>query len=287
MKKVLGFLKLIRPVNCLMTGVAVIIGASLVGVEATASDVGWRLLLGFITAFTFTGASMAINDYYDREIDAINEPSHPIPSGIVSPKESLVLAALLTVVGLIAAIFTNLPSLMVAVMVWLMMMTYNTGGKRTGLPGNLLVSACVAASFIYGSLILLERVEPLSLIFAVLAFLAIAGREINKGMVDVVGDRSKNVRTIAVSYGEKAAAYLASVFYLSAVCLSVLPSIFNFVSVWYLPFVAVTDVGFISSSFMLIRNQSRENARKVKNLALIWMSIALIAFIIGVSVGHG
>lgn len=28
-----------------------------------------------------TGYTQTINDYYDREIDAINEPNRPIPSG--------------------------------------------------------------------------------------------------------------------------------------------------------------------------------------------------------------
>lgn len=32
-----------------------------------------------------TGYTQTINDYYDREIDAINEPSRPIPSGLPSP----------------------------------------------------------------------------------------------------------------------------------------------------------------------------------------------------------
>ena len=29
-----------------------------------------------------TGYTQTINDYYDKEIDAINEPNRPIPSGL-------------------------------------------------------------------------------------------------------------------------------------------------------------------------------------------------------------
>ena len=29
-----------------------------------------------------TGYTQTINDYYDKEIDAINEPNRPIPSGV-------------------------------------------------------------------------------------------------------------------------------------------------------------------------------------------------------------
>ena len=89
MGKPSGFLRIMRPLNCLMMGFAVIVGASLV----SALNFSINLLLGFVTSFTLTGASMAINDYYDREIDAINEPNRPIPSGAVSPKEALSFAA--------------------------------------------------------------------------------------------------------------------------------------------------------------------------------------------------
>ena len=145
MGKASGFLRLIRPLNCLMMGFAVIVGASL----ASPLNFSISLLLGFITSFTLTGASMAINDYYDREIDAINEPNRPIPSGVVTPKEALFLAFVLSIIGFIAAFETNVPCLIVAVIAWIVSVTYITEGKRTGLPGNFLVSTCVVIPFIY------------------------------------------------------------------------------------------------------------------------------------------
>ncbi len=281
MRRLKGFIKLIRPINCLMMGFAVMVGASLLGTGWEKPDLPLRLLLGFVTAYTLTGASMAINDYYDREIDAINEPDHPIPSGLVSPMESLIIAALLTVIGLSAAALTNPPCLAVATLAWIIMITYNTRGKRTGLPGNLLVSACVSIPFIYGGLLVGGRVGATNLIFACLAFLSNTGREVNKGIVDIPGDRSRDIRTVAVSHGGKTAAYVASTFYLTAVGLSLLPPIFNFVSFWYIPIVAITDVGFIISSILLIRRPTRKNAKRIKNLALLWMAVGMVAFIAG------
>ena len=279
MGRLVGFVRMIRPVNCLMMGFAVLVGASLA--EAGSSMVASKLLLGFITAFTLTGASMAINDYYDREIDKINAPDHPIPSGLVSPSESIILAVLLTAVGLTAASLTNLSCLAVAVVAWVIMVLYNTRGKRTGLPGNMLVSACVAIPFIYGSLIAGGKPGATSIIFAGLAFLSNTGREVTKGIVDVPGDKARNVRTVAVSYGERKAAYVASIFYLSAVFLSGLPVILGLVSIWFVPPVAVADAGFAASSVWLIREPTRRNAKRVKNLALLWMTLGLIAFTLG------
>ncbi|TEU11579.1 prenyltransferase, partial [Candidatus Bathyarchaeota archaeon] len=65
-----------------MMGVAVLVGTAIgggIGLLSSARE----LLLAFLTGFFMTGSAFAVNDYYDREIDAINEPGRPIPSGAV------------------------------------------------------------------------------------------------------------------------------------------------------------------------------------------------------------
>ena len=45
---------------------------------------GWSLLAGVIlTGPLVCGASQIVNDWYDRDVDALNEPDRPIPSGRV------------------------------------------------------------------------------------------------------------------------------------------------------------------------------------------------------------
>ncbi len=281
MNRFTGFLRLMRPVNCLMMGFAVIVGTSLVWANSASAETFLKLLFGFVTGFTLTAASMAVNDYYDREIDIINEPNRPIPSGTVKPKESLAFAAVLTALGFIAAFFTNLLCLAVAVISWIVSVTYVTRGKSTGLPGNFLVSACVAIPLIYGSIVISQNIASNALIFALLAFLSNTGREVTKGIVDIEGDKTKKIQTMAIKYGAKTAAYLAAAFYFLAILLSLLPMVIGIVSIWYIPFVAVADLGFATSSIMLIQKSTRKNAERIKNLALAWMLIGLIAFIAG------
>ena len=276
MGKLMGFLRLIRPLNCLMMGFAVIVGASLV----SPLNFTINLLLGFVTSFSLTAASMAINDYYDREIDAINEPNRPIPRGDVSPKEALMFAVALSTIGFVAAFETSMLSLLVAVTALIISITYITKGKGTGLPGNFLVSATVVIPFIYGGLTV-GQIETSTLLFVAIAFLSNTGREVTKGIVDVEGDRSHNIKTIAVTYGERTAAAAATVFSLLAVCLSPLPWLWELVSNWFLPPVLLTDIGMLVSSIMLLRNYSRKNAKRTKNLSLIWFTTGLLAFILG------
>jgi geranylgeranylglycerol-phosphate geranylgeranyltransferase len=271
-----------------MMGFAVIVGAAIANSKVLANSLN-SLIYGFFTGFLLTAAAMAINDYYDREIDAINEPFRPIPSGVVKPNEALVFSFSLTALGLAAAALTALTCVVTAsiycfvtaLIFWLISVAYATVGKRTGLLGNLLVSACVSAPFIYGSLAVTGTIALNILIFVLMVFLSNTGREITKGIVDVEGDKMRNVKTLAVRFGPRKAAIAATIFYLVAVALTPLPPILDLVTFWFIPLVAITDAGLILSSMMLLMDYSRENARKVKNQILAWFLVGLIAFIVG------
>jgi geranylgeranylglycerol-phosphate geranylgeranyltransferase len=278
MQTIRGYFTLIRPVNSLVMGFAIVVGVFLTGY----GNIHWlNLLFGIVTSFTLTAASMAVNDYYDYDIDKINEPQRPIPSGAVSKNGALAVTAVLTVIGLACAYFVSFYCLVFAVGAWIIMMTYSTVGKRSGLPGNFLVSACVAAPFLYGSLVAVNTVQLNVFLFASMAFLSNTGREISKGIVDIEGDRSYGIRTLAVSFGGKRAALAAAVFFVLAVALSPIPVVLDLVSFWFIPFVLVTDIGLVWCSIFLFGNPSRENARRVKKLVLFLFVFGLLSFIAG------
>lgn len=280
MSKTAGFTQLIRPINSFMMGVATVIG-EIIAIREVPNTTS--ILLGFITAFFLTAASMIVNDYYDRKVDAINVPDRPLPSGLISPNEALIFSIILTIIGLTSAGVTNLQCLLTAIVGFGASFGYNTKGKETGLPGNLIVSACVSLPFIYGGFVV-STFDPIStstIIFSIMAFLSNTGREITKGIVDVEGDRLRNIKTIAITLGSRQAALISVLFYLSAIVLSIIPWILSSVTWLYLPIVLISDAGFIYSSISLLRNSSRENSMRVKNLILIWMMLGLVAFVIG------
>jgi geranylgeranylglycerol-phosphate geranylgeranyltransferase len=280
MNKLGGFIRLMRPVNCVMMGFAVLVGAVLASSQF--AGLNWlSILFGFLTGFTFCAAAMVINDYYDRGIDAINEPSRPIPSGFVKTREALAFVAMLCAVGFFFAFKVSILCFAVATASLAITATYLTVGKRSGLPGNFLVSVCVAIPFLYGSIVAFDFVKFNVVLFASMAFLSNTGREITKGIVDVKGDSSEGVKTLAVRYGEKKAAIVSTVFYVSAVALTPITWLLGLVSVWFVPFVLVTDFGLVASAALLLKDHSRENSRRIKNLVLLWFVFGLLAYIFG------
>lgn len=278
MNKTIGFINIIRPINSLMVGFSIIVGAVISG-GFVIFEQPIDLLYSFITGFSMTGASMAINDYYDREIDAINEPNRPIPSGQVTPREALIITVFLSIIGLLTSWMINFQALGIAFLALVLLTAYSSWGKKTGFLGNLMVSSCISLPFIYGGF--LSGLVQKSLIFSLIAFLVNTGREITKGIVDVEGDKQGNVNTIAIVFGNYRAAQLTSLFFMAAIILSIVPVYFDFVSAWYLPFVVITDLGLIWGSNKILKNPSRETSRKVKNLVLKLMLIGLMGFTAG------
>jgi len=278
MGKAGSLLEIMRPLNSVMVGLAIIVGAAVTGGASIIGD-PLPLLYAFITGFTLTGASMAVNDYYDREIDAVNEPRRPIPSGRVTPAEALYFTGLLSLVGLAASYAVSAEALAVAGFSWALMAVYSAWGKRTGFLGNIMVSTCIAMPFVYGG-VMTGRVT-VGLYFSLMAFLSNTGREVAKGIVDVEGDGRAGVRTVAVSNGPIVASRLAAAFFVAAVASSYMPVYLGLVSLWYVPFVAATDLGLLYGGVSLLRESTRENSRRVKNRVLYLMLVGLIGFAAG------
>ena len=91
MEQARGFIELTRPGNAIAAGGLTFIGAFVAG-DVTAP---LSMACAVVATVLATGGGNAINDYFDREIDAINQPGRPIPRGAVSPRGALLFSVLL------------------------------------------------------------------------------------------------------------------------------------------------------------------------------------------------
>ena len=274
--KVVALISMMRLPNCFMMGFAVVVGEAIASSVIVAS----AAIFGFMAGFLLLGCSMVLNDYYDREIDAINQPQRPLPAGIIIPSEAVAFAAVLASIGFLFATMTGLWTLVVALVSMSISVAYNSHFKKTGLLGNGMVSANVAVPFIYGGVAVGSPSWPL-LIFAMLAFLSSLGREIVKGIVDVAGDKVKGVKSVAVIKGINDAARQGAALFLLAVLLSVLPIGLHMVSLYYVPIVVICDIGFLLTCYSIVTDPTPGNAKRNKKYILVWMTFGLLAFVIG------
>jgi geranylgeranylglycerol-phosphate geranylgeranyltransferase len=273
-----AFLALIRIPNCIMIGLAVLV-AETIGLGSLPSPL--EAALGFLTAFLLLAGTMVFNDIQDVQVDRVNSPDRPIPSGRVTVRQAYALSIVFSTLALISSLVLGLPTFLTALIALVLMAYYNTRGKRTGLLGNAIVSFNVALPFFFGGLAV-NSLRPLLFIFFLLAFLANTAREVAKGITDVAGDSSKGIMTVAVAEGPKRAAQLAAAFFVVAVLLSFLPPVFDQkVSLFYYPGVVIADLGLLYSSYRLIHDPTATTVRKVKSQVLVWMLLGLVGFFMG------
>ncbi|MDR7275812.1 SCO3242 family prenyltransferase [Catenuloplanes atrovinosus] len=96
-------------------------------------------------------AGMAANDWADRDLDAVERPERPIPSGRVRPATAAGLAAGLTAAGLgIAALGGGRRSLGVAVPLAAAIWAYDLRAKNTA-AGPAVMAACRALNVLLGA----------------------------------------------------------------------------------------------------------------------------------------
>ena len=277
--RVASYIALIRVPNCLMIGLAVIVGETIA--LGTIPPL-FPLLLGFLSAFLLLAGTMVLNDIQDIEVDQINSPDRPIPAGRVMIREAYVFSILLSAAAVIASLFLGVWPLLTALAALVLMAYYNTKGKKTGILGNAVVSVNVALPFLFGGLAVNNFGRPLLFIFFLLAFLANMAREVAKGISDIAGDSSRGIRTVAANRGPRVASQISAALFVVAVALSFLaPILDKTVSVYYYPGVALADLGFLYSSYRLVRDPGAKTVHSIKTQVLLWMLLGLVGFVMG------
>jgi geranylgeranylglycerol-phosphate geranylgeranyltransferase len=273
-------ISILRPINCAMIGFAVIIGYF---VSKPASASPEAIVLGFVTGFAICAFSMVVNDYYDIEVDRVNQPTRPLPSGQVTKGGAVAIAALMLVLGFAAtALLLNPGALLIVALYSFLAWLYDFRAKKYGVAGNMVVASSLAIPFIYGGVISGgEVLDSLLLFMASTSFLAGVGREVVKAMADVEGDQKRGVRSYASVHGLKSAAALGGAFFLLGVVTSMLPLALISVNIFYRVGVIVPDVAFVYLAYRIVTHADVKGALSVKKTALLGMLLGLIVFIGG------
>jgi geranylgeranylglycerol-phosphate geranylgeranyltransferase len=278
MKKIRAMIRLFRLELPLAAGVCVILGEILGAGKVPAFLVSF---FGFLAVFFISSSANILNDYFDLETDRVNAPDRPLPSGLVSPQEVILLGAFTALLGLTAAALVNLPALLVGGLFWCIGFLYNWKMKATGLPGNLLVSSCVAGMFLFGGVSVSAPWNPVVWSFGLMVFFFDLGEEIASGAMDEEGDRKRGGRSIAILKGRQAALNLASLMFAISILIGLIPYLMGWLGVPYL--VMILSMGGIITFFTvkLLRSRSEQGGRACLRWNYLGASLCLLAFLIG------
>lgn len=269
------YFELLRPINLLIGGFAVVVGFLLL---KTGFDLK-LLSLGILSVVLVMGGGNGLNDYYDIEIDRINQPKRPIPSGKITPGGALTFSIILLLAGVIISAFISLKPFLFTLLVIIALFIYNRYLKKSFLIGNILVSLLGGAVFIYIALVF-DSPLKMALYPFLFAFLFHLGREVIKDTLDIKGDRDSGSRTFPVVFGEKAGIALSVVIFFLLIIVTFLPYLLKIYGIiYFISVIILVDI------FLLILIHSllfkKERLEKIKDILKIDMVLGLICLALG------
>ena len=227
-----SYIQLMRPSVCVLSSLGMLIGIIIASSFLTIPLL--PAILAIIVAFIITGAGNVINDIFDIDIDKVNAPHRPLPSGDISKDVAMKFFLLLVAAGLILSFIVNLSFLLIAVINVIVLYVYSWKLKVMPLIGNIAVSWLASSTFIAAGFILSFSAPLAILILAFISFFATFSREIIKDIEDVRGDMKKRARTLPIVAGFRVSKILASAFMAIAVLSLSLPFMLSIFSLTYL-----------------------------------------------------
>ena len=217
-----------------VTGIfGVVLGSILASRGLPTGDFAIITVLHCLSVMTFMFSWNALNDYMDIEIDRINRPDRPLPSGEISEvaaRRGILSTAVLSVSFLIVAAHVShsgeigldgwIPSLAIWMIALLLLFNYESPSKLSfrmkdrGLPGNLAISMSVGLVIIFGAASVSDPLDKRAWSVFIVGFLYNFSREIVKDIEDMGGDKGRD--TSAMRVGEERASSLAALVLIAA-----------------------------------------------------------------------
>jgi len=276
MRKLNGLIQLLRFELPFSAGICTIMGQLLaLGKFAQLNET----LAGFFSIFLISASILVLNDYFDVKIDKINAPHRPIPSNLVTPFEALIFSITLLIIGLILSYLINFAAFLCSIALSIVGFLYNLKFKKSGLPGNFMVSFSVGMTFIYGGLSVGLPFNKMVMIFAAIAAFIDLGEEIAADAMDMRGDLLINSNSLAIKYGKQTALKISVSIFFFVLLLSSVPFILNWFSFVYLLPIAIIDFAVAYSSFKLIKSENEEG-RKFIRLLYLGATAGLLIFLV-------
>lgn len=246
-------------------GVCVTIGQLFaLGAPASISKTAYA----FLSVFFISASILVLNDYFDVETDRINAPHRPIPSGAVSRPEALSFSILLMVAGLLLSYFLGAPAFACSIVLLIIGFLYNRKFKKSGLPGNLMVSFSVGMTFVYGGVSVGMPFNNVVWFFGLIAALVDLGEEIAADAMDMAGDRIIQSRSLALRFGRDAALRISGGIFFLVIALTVVPFLLGWFTIEYLVPIAVMDVLIAYSTLRLLKSDDHEGRKHIRRLYL-------------------
>jgi len=153
-----------------------------------------------ISTIGLYGGGVVFNDVFDAELDGVERPERPIPSGLIPKSQAALLASILLLIGVIAANQVALyPSGIIAGLIIVSVLVYDKWAKHHSFFGPFVMGTCRGLNLLLGMSIV-PTIPSTYWFIALVPVLYIAAiTMISRG--EVHGGKSSTMYLAAVFYG--------------------------------------------------------------------------------------
>ncbi len=273
-----GLIALLRLPYWMMTGGLALLMSLAITKGAINLETG---LLTFFSMAFITSAGFSINDYFDKESDAVIKPQRPIPSGALSLKQVVAISAFFFTLGLLFAALINTLSFAILLIDSVLLLIYSALiKKKSGFAANILVGILTGTAFIYGEATIFNTVSLISLSLYPIAFGTIGGNVL-RDVLSREGDAKVGYPTLPLKIGDKNTVKVGAFFFTACGVLAPLPYLLGTFSICYLPLILLWSVLLIYSSIRLITSDTTvANVRKYERLVTMTMMLLPLSLIL-------
>ena len=273
---ILGFIKLLRPLNIAVAAFAVLVSAYILGVY----EQYFILTCVVIVVIAYNGAANAFNDYCDYEIDLINRPNRPLSRGMITSFQALSFAVILFAIGSVTAFQLPFYARLTAVGVAMpLIIIYSMRLKGTPLLGNISVAMILGLTFVFCGLSF-NKLDPM-IMPAILAFGLTLVRELIKDIADVEGDNSAGLKTLPLVIGKNKAITVAMIKAVLIGLVSLIPYYLNIYGNYYLILLVIgVEIPLAIVVVLFMKSPSISTARQSEKLLKFSTIIGLTAILI-------
>ena len=145
-----AYLQLMRPANIITAWADILLGYAAAG--AVTMDTNPIMVLGWLILATtgLYGGGVVFNDVCDAQLDAVERPERPLPSGRASVSGAISLGTGLLVMGIAAAAMVSSLSAILATIVAITALLYDKYGKHQTVLGPINMGACRGGNLLLG-----------------------------------------------------------------------------------------------------------------------------------------
>ena len=270
------YIKIARPANLLLVASVVLIAATLFDPFPNF----WTFILAVLCPVLITAAGNTVNDICDIEIDRINKPKRPLPSGDMDVSYARLYMIALFVAGNLAGLLLGFWSLFISLFVTILLFWYAYRLRHVALVGNIIVAFLSALAFLFAAQAFGDI--KLGYIPFLFTFLISVIREIIKDLEDIDGDEAHDSKTLPVIIGEKPTRVIAGIIILFFLPLIPIPYVTGLFGKWFflicIPGIAIPMLIMMVNLFQIRREI---NYHQMALILKIVMFIGLAAVFMG------